>query len=165
LLGIVYEMMERACSRMRMKGVAARTLWLHLRHSDGFDITRRLKFRDPSPTDPLLFREIEPFFLKSAFRRQRIGYLSLTFTDIFVPTAQLALFQTRVAHPKPEALVSALDAIRSRYGERAVEWGRTWGLPGGAGSGTPALPGKTGPEKDRSALPGPADGASHSAAR
>ena len=135
LLGIVYGMMERACSRMRAKGVMARTLWLHLRHSDGFDVTRRLNLKHPSVTDPLLFRKIEPFFLGAAFRRQRIGYLSLTFTDLFVPAAQLALFRTAVLNPKEgaqkaEALVAALDSIRTRYGEHAVAWGRTWGLPG-----------------------------------
>ena len=151
LLGILYGMMERACSRMRRKGFVARTLWLHLRHSDGMDITRRLRFQDPSTTDLLLFQEVEPFFLKTAFRRQRVGYLSLTFTDLLVPIAQLTLFQAASSHRKEEALVSALDTIRTRYGERAVGWGRTWDLPG---SDRLRLPGNVRPGLPE-ALPSP----------
>ena len=125
LLCVLYGMTERACRRMREKGVLPRTAWMHLRHSDGMDITRRLKIAKPGHTDPVLFAEIESFFLKVCFRRQRVRYLSLTFTDLIFPPAQTELFDTTRQPSREESLVAALDRIRSRHGDAAVRWGRT----------------------------------------
>ena len=125
LLGVLFGMMERACRRMRTKGVLPRKIWLHIRYTDGMDVTRSLRLRGPVTTDPLLYQKLEPLYLKASFRRQRVRYLSLTFTDLIVPSGQLTLFECSTAHTREDALVGALDAIRSRYGETAVQWGRS----------------------------------------
>lgn len=125
LLGVVYGMMERACQQMRAKGVLPRTVWLHLRHTDGVDVTRCLRLRNPVTTDPFLFQKLEPLYLKASARRQRVRYMSLTFTDLIFPTAQMALFDTVSHRRKEEALVAALDGIRARYSGDVVQWART----------------------------------------
>lgn len=127
LLAILYGMMERACRRMRAKGMLPRTVWLHLRHTDGVDVTRRLKLQTPVNTDRILFPHLESLYMKVSERRQRIRYLSLTFTDLILPTAQMVLFAAPSNHPKEEALVTALDTIRSRFGETSVQWARVMG--------------------------------------
>lgn len=124
LLGVLFGMMERACRRMRTKGVLPRTIWLHIRYTDGMDMTRSLRLRNPVITDPLLYRKLEPLYLKTNFRRQRVRYMSLTFTDLVRPPAQMALFEAPVHFEREEALVSALDKIRGKYGETTVQWGR-----------------------------------------
>jgi hypothetical protein len=95
------------------------------------DVTRRRRLSHPTSVDTLLFPEVESLFRIAAFRRQRIRYLSLTWTDLRAVSNQLFLLD-RVSpeEERQEALVAALDRIRGRYGDRAVVWGRT-GLPGG----------------------------------
>ena len=129
LLGVLYTMIERACRRMRDKGVLPKTVWLHLRYSDDVNATRRLRVVSPTTTDPLLYRVLEPFFIKTNERRQRIRYLSLTFTDLVVPSSQLSLFEVPRSHRKEENLVTALDVIRAKYGEKVVFSGRMMGVP------------------------------------
>ncbi len=124
LLGVLFGMMERACRRMRAKGVLPHTIWLHIRYTDGMDTTRSLRLRNPVITDPLLYQKLEPLYLKTNFRRQRVRYMSLTFTDLVRPPAQMALFETPAHFEREEALVSALDKIRTRYSGDIVQWGR-----------------------------------------
>ena len=127
LLGVLFGMMERACRRMRTKGVLPCTIWLHIRYTDGMDITRSLRLRGPVTTDPLLYQKLEPLYLKASFRRQRVRYMSLTFTDLVRPAAQMALFDKPSHSIREEALVSALDRLRGKYGESVVQWGRMLG--------------------------------------
>jgi DNA polymerase-4 len=127
LLAVLYGMMERSCRRMRAKGMMPRTVWLHLRHTDGVDVTRRLRLQTPVNIDGILFPQLESLYMKVSERRQRIRYLSLTFTDLILPCAQMALFPEPSSHPKAEALVTALDTIRRRFGETAIRWARVMG--------------------------------------
>jgi nucleotidyltransferase/DNA polymerase involved in DNA repair len=125
LSGVLYGMMEKACRSMRAQKLLPKTVWFHLRYSDGVDATRRHGFDRPSNVDPILFRMLEPFFLQTNSRRQRVRYLSITFTDLFAPPAQLSLFES--SGPEKEyALISALDKIRAKYGEGTVRFGRMW---------------------------------------
>jgi len=125
LLGVLYGMIEGACTEMRKKQVLPRTVWLHLRYTDGMDVTRCLRFHTPTTTDFLLFPKLESLFLRANVRRQRVRYLSLTFTDLISRPAQLGLFDGGSHCPKEKALVSALDRIRTRYGSKAIRLGRT----------------------------------------
>jgi DNA polymerase-4 len=125
LLGIFYGLMERACARMRRNDALPHTVWLHLRYSDGVDITRCLKLKNPTVIDPLLFQTLRPFYLKTSFRRQRIRYMGLTFTDFEYSPSQLTLFDRPESHRKDERLVKALDRVRAKYGANAVRWGKT----------------------------------------
>jgi DNA polymerase-4 len=130
LLAELYGMMERACRRMRAGGILSRKVWLHIRYSDGVDATRCLRIKNPVTTDSVLFRVLEPFFLKTDERRQRVRYFSITFTDLISPPAQLSLFDTPSPYKKEEALVTALDRVRSKYGKDAVRLGRTEKMEG-----------------------------------
>ncbi len=123
LLGILYLMMERACRRMRQRGELACTVWMHIRHADGVDVTRRMKFNNPTVIDRLLFPELESLYMKCTERRQRVRYLSLTFTDLILPTNQMQLFDLPSENPKEEALLKALDSIRANFGN-LIHWGR-----------------------------------------
>jgi DNA polymerase-4 len=130
LLSVLYGMTERACRTLRAKNVLPRTVWLHVRYSDGVDATRRLQVQNPSAADPVLFRILEPFFLKTNFRRQRVRYFSLTLTDLAAPPAQLSLFDVPKEHPREERLVRAVEAVRGRYGKAFLQFGRTWNQNG-----------------------------------
>lgn len=124
LSSILYGMVEQACRQMRQQELLPRTVWLHLRYSDGFDVTRCLRLKHPRTTDPQLFRILEPFFFKTNERRQRVRYLSVTFTDLEGMPSQLSLFETLEKVRKEENLIQTLDKIYAKYGEGAVRFGR-----------------------------------------
>lgn len=121
LLAVLYRQMERACRRMRAKGVAAKTVWIHIRYADGMDATRRKRLEIPTLIDPLLFRILQPLFVQTDYRRQRIRYLSLTFTDLCAAPDQMDLFSAGRTEDRETRLVHALDVIRTKYGETAIE--------------------------------------------
>ncbi len=133
LLGWLYRLTERACARMRLQNAVPHTVWLHLRYADSIDVTRRMKLRSATVTDPLLFRLLQPFYLKASFRRQRIRSMSLTFTDLEFSPAQLTLFDPADTRLRESRLVGALDALRRKYGESAVQFGKTALYTGGFG--------------------------------
>jgi DNA polymerase-4 len=124
LLSILYGLVERACRRLRAKAVVPHTAWLHVRYSDGVDATRTLRIDNPSVVDPVLFRVIEPLYLETGARRQRVRYLSLTLTDLAAPSGQLSLFEATTGPPREERLVRAMEAVRRRYGFSSVGFGR-----------------------------------------
>jgi DNA polymerase-4 len=126
LLSVLYGMTEAACLKLRVKGLLPRTVWLHVRYSDGMDATRRLGLGRPTAVDPALFRLIEPLFLQTNARRQTVRYLSLTLTDLAPPPAQLELFDA-AADSREERLVAAVEAVRKRQGGGILQFGRTFG--------------------------------------
>lgn len=125
LLGTLYGMAERACRRMRAGNILPGIVWLHLRYTDGMDLSRCMRLSPPCALEPLFFPKIESLFLKTSFRRQRIRYMSLTFTHLAFPVAQTALFDEVRIKAREERLVSAMDSIREKYGEQAIRMGRT----------------------------------------
>jgi DNA polymerase IV len=60
-------------------------------------------------------------------RRVRLQRLTLRVDLLAPPAEQLLLFDESAARAKPTAhrLSLALDAIRTKFGEGAVSWGRT----------------------------------------
>ena len=125
LLGQLYRLTERACARMRRQDVVPRTVWLHIRYSDGMDASRRLRLEQPEVVDPLMFDVLQRLFMQTDERRQRVRFLSITFSDLVPPLRQLFLFREENAHRKEETLVAALDVIREKFGMQAVKVGRT----------------------------------------
>ncbi len=124
LLSVLYGLTERACRRLRAKRVLPRTAWLHVRYSDGFDATRRLRMERPTAVDPAFFRLLCPLFLQTNVRRQRVRYLSLTLTDLGPPPAQAELFTAAPPDGREERLVRAVETVRAKYGDAAVRFGR-----------------------------------------
>ncbi len=144
VLGELFLLLERACRRMRRQGVLPRTVWLHLRYADGLDVTRRSFFSLPTLVEGRIFQELELVYRAATQRRQRIRYLSLTFTDLIPPSSQLILLERRERNEREERLVLALDGIRDRFGHETIRWGRTFpareissrraALPSGSGT-------------------------------
>jgi hypothetical protein len=69
--------------------------------------------------DPLLFDAARPHLDKLLERRIRVRWLALTLESLAEAPAQLSLFASNES-PKAASLLSALDRIRTKYGETAV---------------------------------------------
>ncbi len=127
VLGRLYGLLERVCMRLRHQGRVCRRLQLTVRHSDHHERTVRLPL--PRGTyweadlDPLLTR----LFFRCARRRVRLRRLALRADRLEPPAEQLSLFDETAAPAEPAAhrLSRALEAVRMKFGEHALWWGRT----------------------------------------
>jgi len=124
LLSVLRLITERACRKLRTQKAFARTAWLFIRYSSGMDVTRRQRLNSPAVLDRILFRLIEPVFLKANASRQRVRYLSLTLTDLAPSGVQLRLFDDVPELAREERLACAMEALRRKYGFSSVGFGR-----------------------------------------
>ncbi len=127
LLGRLYGLVEQVCTTLRQQRRVCRQIILTIRHSDQEEraVRHRLACGTCWETDlyPLLTR----LFVRCFRRRVRLRRMTLR-VDHLTPTAeQLSLFETSLftLPPPPHRLSLAMDQIRTRFGERALVWGRT----------------------------------------
>jgi DNA polymerase-4 len=119
LLDALYRLVERAGRRLRASGQVTGKLSIQLRHADHREAKASVRTSQETDLDPVLFDTVRPLFDKLLERRIRVRWLALTLENLAEAPAQLSLFPP-AAPPKAETLLSALDRIRFKYGERAV---------------------------------------------
>jgi len=129
ILGVLYGMVEQGACRLRERDLAPRKGSLLVRYADQREVLRGVTFSGAGAWDADLYAPLEQAFRRAYTRRVRVRFLRVAFTDLAPPTGrQLALF---VAEPSPgEAqgeVIRALDRIRARHGNGAIQCGRTFG--------------------------------------
>ncbi|RKY82133.1 hypothetical protein DRQ07_02140 [candidate division KSB1 bacterium] len=124
LFAFLMSILSSACFKMRSKKVHAKTVWLYVRYCDNMEDFKRLKIRGAVTNEIVLYPVIKKLFTETVTRRQRIKYISLTFTDISSVSCQVDMFETSASLSKKSAAVQAMDTIISRYGKK-IEWGHT----------------------------------------
>jgi DNA polymerase-4 len=126
----LFTLVERAGRRLRKRRLAARRVAVCLDFSDG---VRRIRQRraDPATANDLSLFETARFALHLAdSRRVRVRRIQLICDRLTYPPAQLSLFEPdRQTSDRRTRLITALDRIRTRYGDHAVGFGRTLGPP------------------------------------
>lgn len=124
LLGILYGLVERCSHQLLSRALCPRKAGLVFRYTDQEEVTRRIDLPGRSFWDFDLYRPLEKVFLKAYQRRVRIRFLRVWFRDFSAPASQLSLFPTGFPEKKTLA-TKALHRIRERYGEAAIQYGRT----------------------------------------
>ena len=125
LLGILYGLIERCSRRLRMRGMVPKRAGLTIRYSDQAEVTRQSRITNPCPTDLDLYADLEQIFFKACLRRTGVRFMRVWFRDLSSPSPQLSLFLSAPhGGEKREKVTSALDCIRGRYGDGAIEYGR-----------------------------------------
>jgi len=126
LLGILYGLIERCSRRLRLRGVVPGRAGLTIRYSDQEEITRQTRVAGPCPTDLDLYADLERVFFKACLRRTGVRFMRVWFRDLSHPSPQLSLFLSALQdREKRDKVTRALDCIRERYGDGAIEYGRT----------------------------------------
>ena len=143
LLAALYRLVERCSYRLRGRALFPGKAGLLIRYSDQVEVRRRLKLplfgaqgggperrREPAdrhgPGDFDLFRPLEALFFKACKRRVRVRFMRIWFWDFLSPDPQLSLFQAPSPwKEKQSPVIHAMDRIRERYGEGAIQSGRT----------------------------------------
>ncbi|MEW5734537.1 MAG: hypothetical protein AB1921_06765 [Thermodesulfobacteriota bacterium] len=122
--GVLYTLCEQAAADLRKRIMAAGRVRVHLEHTDGLRRASSSSLAPPGAGDRALFDAALQALEKAWSRRVRVRRLTLCCEKLSFPPAQYELF------PDPEntrdlALSKTFDAIRNRYGNAAIQTGRT----------------------------------------
>ncbi len=124
LLALVYRLVERGGRRLRAAGQVAGKISLRVRHADHREAAAAVRLPRETDLDPVLFTALRPAFEKLMERRVRVRWLSLSLQDLAGAPAQLSLFPSASSSsPRTASLLTALDSLRTKYGEKAVCFG------------------------------------------
>jgi DNA polymerase IV len=126
LLGTLYGLVEKCSRRLRTRGMVPKRAGLTVRYSDQEEVARQTRQTNPCPTDLDLYTDMERLFFKTCLRRTAVRFMRVWFRDLSSPSPQLSLFLSAPnGGEKREKVTRALDRIRGRYGDGAIEYGRT----------------------------------------
>jgi len=122
----LYRLVEFAGMAVRCRGMAAGRVGVGVQYSDGGHCLRRERLRPVSATDRRLYAAARGALSRAWHRRTRIRRLTLAVDRLTFPPAQLPLFdEDRRQADGDERLTRAMDAVRERFGEEAIQIGRT----------------------------------------
>lgn len=124
ILGLLYLLTERAARRLRRLGQSARAVRLEIIYSDHLSAASEKKLPEPADLDRALFAAARELLEKTWTRRLRLRYLALALSDLSRGPRQKKLFGEEELERERD-LLAALDAVRQKYGEGAVRYGRT----------------------------------------
>jgi len=126
LLGILHRLVERCSHQLLNRALCPRKAGLAFRYTDQEEITRRINLPHVSFWDFDLYKPLERIFLRTYQRRVRVRFMKVWFQDFSPPASQLSFFPPRSSiSEKKAAITQALNRIRERYGEVAIQYGRT----------------------------------------
>ena len=127
--GHVAALMESLCRTLRVQQRVCRRLRLTLQHDDHQEISRHRAF----PQGTYWEIDIEPVLRALLFasfqRRVRVKQVTLRAEGLGPPDVQTDLFAREAPEERTQVrrqrLTTAVDAIRDRFGDQAVWWGRS----------------------------------------
>ncbi len=121
----LYILVAALCRQLRLKKRQACRVKLLLSYSDGVQKSSTVKLR-PETANPLqLFKPCNALFRKIWARRVRIRHMGLICVKTTGPQIQLALFDRGRKLKRQARLMTAMDRIHGRFGNRAVQSGLT----------------------------------------
>jgi DNA polymerase-4 len=127
ILGRLYRLIERVCATLRQQRRVCRRLSLAVRHSDHAEQRAQQILPHGTYWEADLQPVLAQLLVRCFRRRVRLQRVTLRVDRLEPPAEQLLLFDESAALAKPAShrLSLALDAIRTKFGDGAVSWGRT----------------------------------------
>lgn len=127
ILGRLYRLIEQVCVTLRQQRRVCRRLSLAVRHSDHAEQAAQQTLPHGTCWEADLQPVLVQLFGRCFRRRVRLQRLTLRVDRLEPPAEQLSLFDESTASVQPAShrLSLALDAIRTKFGDGAVSWGRT----------------------------------------
>jgi DNA polymerase IV len=126
LEAVLYGLVEQLGNRLRRRRRAARRIAIILDYSDGMRRARQVAARPATANDLILFALARRTLQTAWTRRVRVRHMRLVCDRLIFPPAQLELFAAdRKEKDRRAGLITAIDAVRRRFGSEAVRLGRT----------------------------------------
>ncbi len=110
---------EAVAFRLRRHNLQARTIHLKLRYDDFTTLTRQATLVDPTDTGPAIYAQALALFEAAWDRRRLVRLVGVGAANLDQPARQLRLFEQEDS--RQAQLDAALDRIRSRFGEDAIQ--------------------------------------------
>lgn len=110
---------DAVASRLRRHKVAARTVAIKLRYSDFTTLTRQVTLDEPTDSGPIIYAQALALFEAAWDRRRAVRLVGVGGAGLEQPARQLRLFEQQDA--RQAQLDAALDRIRARFGEGAIQ--------------------------------------------
>jgi len=126
LFAAVQGMAESAGKRLRAMEAAAGRMEMQIQYADAVLAQRSRRLDPPADLDCSLYQAARTLMEQTASRRVRIRRITIHCTEITVMSGQLELFPgAACSHraAREQALQQALDGIRSRFGNEAIQRG------------------------------------------
>jgi DNA polymerase IV len=121
--------LQRLCRSLRTQRRVCGRLTLSIRYSDQIEVTKHERIHPETCWECDLSPIVVSLFQKSMRRRIRLRALTLSMSGLTAYAEQGLLFEERTpAHQKRERaqkLALALDALKARFGEQAIRYGRS----------------------------------------
>ncbi len=137
LLRSLYHLLEHLCRTLRGQGRVCRRLQLTVRHSDHVEISKHQLLDPGTWWESDVYPHLKGLFFSCFRRRVRLRTMAVRLDHLESPAhqwgAQLSLFDderpiTFAQHERAHRLTLALDRLRTRFGEHAIQRGRTSSL-------------------------------------
>jgi DNA polymerase-4 len=127
ILGRLSHLIEQICATLRQQRRVCRRLSLAVRHSDHVERAAQQTLPHGTCWEADLQPVLTNLFFRCMRRRIRLQRATLRAERLEPPAEQLSLFDEPAASSRPAShrLSLALDAIRMKFGDRALSWGRT----------------------------------------
>ena len=123
------DLLEELCRMLRTQHRVCGQLALTSRYSDRVHSTVQQRLDPPSYWEIDWTPPLQALFQQGVRRRVRISRLTLSATELTVPTEQCALFDVIDAVPnrrtRAQQVTRTLDQLRGRFGNDIIRYGRT----------------------------------------
>jgi DNA polymerase-4 len=110
---------DAVAARLRRHNFQARTVSLKLRYGDFTTITRQATLSDATDAGPLIYAQVMALFELAWQRGRPVRLLGVSAANLTQPARQMRLFEQEDF--RQAQLDAALDRIRARFGERAIQ--------------------------------------------
>jgi len=121
---VLFTLVEQAGMKLRRKGLAACRLRVFIDYSDGGRANRQTVMDVPTSNDFNLFASAKFILNKAWKRRIRIRCLRLAADRLAYPAPLQQTLFGKTERNRKDNLISAIDAIRNRFGRSALQVGR-----------------------------------------
>jgi DNA polymerase-4 len=127
--GMLFYLLERAMRTVRLRGLAARTVELSIRHDDWKEYAGRRSLPRATSDDETAYAAVLDLFERLCRRRVALRHVGIVLSGFSPAGCEANLFEPRET-ARRRSLLKSVDAIRSRYGHAAVVTGRSIDLLG-----------------------------------
>jgi DNA polymerase-4 len=131
LIGGLSTLIDTLCRDLRRQHHVGNRLTLTICYSDQQTISRSCTLATPTHWEVEMFTSIRSLFRRCFQRRVRVRSLTIRSNSFRPPPEQLSLFASDDGYdPKsqplrPHRLALALDHLHTRFGMKAIQWGRS----------------------------------------
>lgn len=117
----LFDLLSQSTRKLRAKRLRTGRLVVHIQYADYKENMAQQRCA-PVDTDIELIHTLRHTLERALSRRVRVRKMTLRLCDLTIDPKQLSLFQEK--DPKIDKITMAMDNIRNKYGDKAIQFGR-----------------------------------------